>query len=147
MAKYFSQQFLSLNFFQYSDFLKKFQYACSYKRCSYKCNHVHFPTSFYFILIRVSSLTFSFIFAFTILKNWRSIFGGEIGNCQRNTYGSKSWAFHKSRFDTLWCPYWNLDELYLLQRKILLRKPIDSNWFGMSSLSCLVFTCVHCFFP
>ena len=34
MAKYFSQQFLSLNFFQYSDFLKNFQYACSDKRCS-----------------------------------------------------------------------------------------------------------------
>ena len=66
MAKYFSQQFLSLNLFQCSDFFKKIQYACSYKGCSYKCNHVHFPTSFYSILSRASSLTFSFIF---LLRN------------------------------------------------------------------------------
>ena len=33
----------------------------------------------------------------------------------------KSWAFQKGRFYTLWCPYWNLDDLHLLQRKILFR--------------------------
>ena len=52
----------------------------------------------------------------------------------------------KKAGSTAWCPYWNLDDLYLLQRKILSGKPIDSYWFEMSCLSCLVFICVHCFF-
>ena len=62
MAKYFSQQLLSLNLLQYSDFLKRFQYACSYKGCSYKCNHVHSPASFYSILSRALFLTFVLFF-------------------------------------------------------------------------------------
>ena len=56
------------------------------------------------------------IFSFTIWENWRSIFRGETRNCQQETYGSKSWAFQKSWFYTLWCLYWNLDDLYLQQR-------------------------------
>ena len=35
----------------------------------------------------------------------------------RDLYESKSWAFQKSWFCTLWCPYWNLDDMYLLQKK------------------------------
>ena len=55
---------------------------------------MHFPISFYSILSRAPSLTFSFIF-FQDMRNWRSIFRGETTNCQQETYGSKSWAFIK----------------------------------------------------
>ena len=128
-------------------FVMKWMFGVLVKGCSCKCNHVYFPTSFYSILSRASSLTFNFIFFFENMRKLKIfIWGGETGNCQQKTYGSKSWAFRKSRFYTLWCPYWNLDDLYLLQRKILLGKPIDSYWFEMSWLSCLVFICVHCFF-
>ena len=52
----------------------------------------------------------------------------------QQNYGSKSWVFQKSRFYTLWCPYWNLDHLYLLQRKMLLdNKNKDPETFVLST--------------
>ena len=45
-------------------FLKKNHYECPYKGCFYYCNPVHFLTSFYPILSRAPSLTFSFNFFF-----------------------------------------------------------------------------------
>ena len=67
---------------------------------------MHFPTSFYTILSRAPALTFSFSFFLRYMRKLKIDSGaGETRNFQQETYESKSWAFQKSRFYTLWCPY------------------------------------------